>query len=158
MRPSERTDSRAGRLLPMVDLTWVTLSWPSSDPLSGAGPQHGGRRDVLDRQTTAGRDLFRPLQALERRIVAWTMLIGLSEPSDLVSTSWMPAHSSTARTGPPAMTPVPGRGRTEQHHTGRRLTLTGCGMVSAIRGTLNMCFLASSTPLAMAAGISLALP
>src|SRR5262249_14874414 len=40
--------------------------------------------------------------------VAWTMLIGLSEPSDLDSTSWMPAHSSTARTGPPAMTPVPG--------------------------------------------------
>src|SRR5690606_11477998 len=34
--------------------------------------------------------------------VACTMLIGLSEPSDLLSTSWMPAHSRTARTGPPA--------------------------------------------------------
>src|SRR5690606_2388644 len=40
--------------------------------------------------------------------VAWTMLIALEEPSDLDSTSWMPAHSSTARTGPPAITPVPG--------------------------------------------------
>src|SRR5690349_16838633 len=40
--------------------------------------------------------------------VACTMLIGLSDPSDLDRTSWMPAHSRTARTGPPAMTPVPG--------------------------------------------------
>src|SRR3954453_9890164 len=40
--------------------------------------------------------------------VAWTMLIWLDEPSDLLSTSWMPAHSRTARTGPPAMTPGPG--------------------------------------------------
>src|SRR6185369_11606604 len=41
-------------------------------------------------------------------MVACTMLIGFEEPRLLESTSWMPAHSSTARTGPPAMTPVPG--------------------------------------------------
>ena len=29
------------------------------------------------------------------------------DPSDLESTSWIPAHSKTARTGPPAITPVP---------------------------------------------------
>src|SRR5208282_5752087 len=40
--------------------------------------------------------------------VAWITLIGFDEPRDRDSTSWMPAHSSTARTGPPAMTPVPG--------------------------------------------------
>src|ERR1700712_1581243 len=43
------------------------------------------------------------------------MLIVFDEPSDLLRTSWMPAHSSTARTGPPAITPVPadaGRSRT----------------------------------------------
>ena len=35
---------------------------------------------------------------------------------------------------------------------------TGCGMVPWMRGTLKKFFLASSTPLAMAAGTSLALP
>src|SRR5690606_33207745 len=38
--------------------------------------------------------------------VACTMCIALSEPSDLLSTSWIPAQSRTARTEPPAMTPV----------------------------------------------------
>src|SRR5581483_3757785 len=40
--------------------------------------------------------------------VACTTLIGLDEPSERDSTSLIPAHSSTARTGPPAITPVPG--------------------------------------------------
>src|SRR5512135_1509526 len=40
--------------------------------------------------------------------VACTMLIGLAEPSDFDSTSATPAHYSTARTGPPALSPVPG--------------------------------------------------
>ena len=41
--------------------------------------------------------------------------VAFDEPSDLLRTSWMTAHSSTARTGPPAITPVPaaaGRSRT----------------------------------------------
>src|SRR4051794_2972699 len=40
--------------------------------------------------------------------VALTRLIGFCEPSDLERMSWIPASSSTARTPPPAMTPVPG--------------------------------------------------
>src|SRR4029450_1778479 len=40
--------------------------------------------------------------------VACTTLIAFAEPSDLLSTSWMPAHSSTARAEPPAITPRPG--------------------------------------------------
>ena len=39
--------------------------------------------------------------------VARTTLCGLAVPSDLVSTSWMPHDSTTARTPPPAMMPVP---------------------------------------------------
>src|SRR5262245_23899 len=39
--------------------------------------------------------------------VAFTTLCGLVEPKDLVRMSWMPAVSITARTGPPAITPVP---------------------------------------------------
>src|SRR6476659_9490705 len=90
--------------------------------------------------------------------VACTMLIWLDDPSDLLSTSWMPAHSSTARTGPPAITPVPGA-------AGRSITTpaafspcTGCGIVPWLRGTRKKPLRASSTPLAIAAGTSLALP
>lgn len=39
--------------------------------------------------------------------VALTMLIGLEEPRDLVRMFLMPAIARTARTGPPALTPVP---------------------------------------------------
>ena len=47
------------------------------------------------------------------------MLCGFEEPSDLATTSCMPSASQTARIGPPAMMPVPGRGRA-QHARGRR--------------------------------------
>src|SRR5688572_1034757 len=90
--------------------------------------------------------------------VAWTMLIWLDEPSDLLSTSWMPAHSRTARTGPPAMTPVPGAAGRSRTTPAAFSPWTGCGMVPWMRGTLKKCFLASSTPLAIAAGTSFALP
>src|SRR5438105_13057398 len=39
--------------------------------------------------------------------VARTTLCGLADPSDFVSTFWMPHDSTTARTAPPAMRPVP---------------------------------------------------
>src|SRR6266849_2328847 len=39
--------------------------------------------------------------------VALTTLCGLAVPRDLVRMFWMPADSRMARTGPPAMTPVP---------------------------------------------------
>src|SRR5579884_480428 len=39
--------------------------------------------------------------------VALTTLCGFDVPSDFVSTFWIPAASITARTGPPAITPVP---------------------------------------------------
>src|SRR6478672_6214129 len=90
--------------------------------------------------------------------VAWTMLIALSDPSDLLSTSWMPAHSRTARTGPPAMTPVPGEAGRRSTTPAAASPWIGCGIVPWMRGTLKKCFLASSTPLAIAAGTSLALP
>src|SRR5579859_7655265 len=40
-------------------------------------------------------------------MVAFTTLCGLCEPIDLVSTLGIPQACTTARTGPPAMTPVP---------------------------------------------------
>ncbi len=86
------------------------------------------------------------------------MLIGLDEPRDLLSTSWMPAHSSTARTGPPAITPVPGDAGRSSTTPAAFSPCAECGIVPPIRGTLKKFFLASSTPLAIAAGTSLALP
>ena len=41
-------------------------------------------------------------------MVARATLMWLAEPSDLQSTSWMPASSRMMRAAPPAMTPVPG--------------------------------------------------
>lgn len=86
------------------------------------------------------------------------MLIALSEPRLLDSTSWMPAHSSTARTGPPAMTPVPGLAGRSMTTPAAASPWMGCGIVPWMRGTVKKFFFASSTPLAIAAGTSLALP
>src|SRR6478609_4369584 len=71
--------------------------------------------------------------------VAWTMLIWFDEPSDLLRMSWMPAHSSTARTGPPAITPVPGAAGRSMTTPAAASPWTGCGMVPWMRGTLKNC-------------------
>src|SRR5690606_10488476 len=90
--------------------------------------------------------------------VAWTMLIAFSEPSDLLSTSWIPAQSRTARTGPPAMTPVPGAAGRRKTTPAAASPVTACGIVFWIIGTRKKFFFASSTPFAIAAGTSFALP
>ena len=56
------------------------------------------------------------------------------------------------------MTPVPGEAGRSMTTPAAFSPCTGCGMVPWIRGTAKKCFLASSTPLAIAAGTSLALP
>ena len=48
------------------DLTWVTLSCAISDSLARTGTEHGGRGDVLERQTAAGRDLLGADEVLQR--------------------------------------------------------------------------------------------
>src|SRR4029450_3768035 len=98
------------------------------------------------------RSCFRPAT------VAWTMLIGLEDPSDLERTSETPAASSTARTGPPAMTPGPGEAGLSRTRPAPSAPRTSCGMVVPIIGTGKKFFLAVSTPFWMAEGTSLALP
>src|ERR671934_93676 len=78
--------------------------------------------------------------------------------SGLMSTIEPPADSTTARTEPPAMTPVP-------FDAGRRITraapksaTTRCGMVRSTSGTSMTCFFASSRPLVIAPGTSSAFP
>src|ERR1700742_5310951 len=83
--------------------SWLTPSGTSALALSSAAGATSSTARPRRAATASG-------SSRERRAatVACTMLIWLEEPSDLLSTSWMPAHSSTARTGPPAITPVPG--------------------------------------------------
>ena len=70
----------------------------------------------------------------------------------------MPAASTTARTEPPAMTPVPCEAGLSSTVLAPNCWVTSCGMVVPTIGTLIRCFFASSTPLRMASGTSPALP
>src|SRR5690349_114421 len=103
--------------------------------------------------TSSGR-----CSSLSAATVACTTLIALSLPSDLARTSCTPAHSSTARAAPPAITPVPGLAGRSMTTPAAASPCTGCVMVPRISGTRKKPLRASSTPLAMAAGTSLALP
>src|SRR5215204_5798608 len=110
---------------------------------------------VLPRRLATSSGCSSPCSAAT---VACTTLIAFAEPRDLASTSCTPAHSSTARADPPAMTPVPGEAGRSRTTPAAFSPCTGCGIVPWIRGTVKKCFFASSTPLAIAAGTSLALP
>src|SRR5919107_1264651 len=90
--------------------------------------------------------------------VALTRLIGFCEPSDLLRMSWIPASSSTARTPPPAMTPVPGEAGLRNTRPDPNTPVVWCVIVAPWRGTRNRRFLAFSTPFWIASGTSLALP
>src|ERR1700754_2011426 len=90
--------------------------------------------------------------------VACTTLIALSLPSDLARMSCTPAHSSTARAAPPAITPVPGLAGRSMTTPAAASPCTGWTIVPPISGTRKKPLRASSTPLAIAAGTSLALP
>ena len=86
------------------------------------------------------------------------MLIGFVVPRDFASTSRIPASTNTARTPPPAITPVPSL-------AGRRNTLAAserprisCVIVVPCFGTVKRFFFASSTAFEMASGTSRALP
>ena len=92
-------------------------------------------------------------------MVAVTTFWGLLERRHLVRMSLIPAASITARTAPPAITPVPWGSGLHQHARQRRNSpMTSWGMVVPVRETLTRFFLASSMPLRMASGTSAALP
>src|SRR5512137_2754663 len=90
--------------------------------------------------------------------VALSTLCGLREPWLLVSTLRTPAASSTARTAPPAMTPVPSLAGLSSTFPAPKWPSTSCGMVVPASGTRKMFFFACSPPLRMASGTSLAFP
>src|SRR4051794_23725659 len=90
--------------------------------------------------------------------VALTRLIGFWEPSDLLRMSWIPASSSTARTPPPAITPVPGEAGLSITRPEPKMPVVWWVIVEPCLGTLKRFFLARSTPFWIASGTSLALP
>src|ERR671935_2545006 len=92
------------------------------------------------------------------RIVAIPTLIGFERPSDFVSTSRIPADSTTARMEPPAMTPVPADAGRRSTFAAPKSEAISCGMVRSVSGTRMTCFFASSTPFLIASGTSSALP
>src|SRR5687768_10374213 len=90
--------------------------------------------------------------------VARTTLWWLADPIDLVSTFWMPADSTTARTAPPAMMPVPSGAGFSSTWPAPNLPSTGCGTVVPFSGTRIRDFFAASIPFLIAEGTSFALP
>src|ERR1700746_2112190 len=90
--------------------------------------------------------------------VALITLCGLVVPIDLVRTFCTPAEVITARTAPPAITPVPsGAGLSNTLPEPYRPN-TRCGMLVCVRLTFTRFFLADSIPFLIACGTSLALP
>src|SRR3954470_16350372 len=124
-RPSDRSVSRWFFLRPMADLTWVTLSCAISDSLTRTRPQHGGRGDVLERQTAAGRDLLgadEVLQRLHRGVHDVDRVRGPEALGEHVVDAGALEHGTHRATGDDTGT---GAGRLEEHDTGSRLTLHG---------------------------------
>ena len=105
------------------------------------------------RATSSGRR-----RCLSPSTVAFAMLIGFVVPRLFDSTSRMPASSSTARTPPPAITPVPSlAGRSTTRAASKRPVIS-CVIVVPCFGTMKRFFFASSTAFEMASGTSRALP
>src|SRR5215216_3499595 len=109
----------------------------------------------LPRQRATSAGSFRSISPLN---VARTTLCGFAEPSDFVSTFWMPAASTTARTAPPAMMPVPSGAGFNSTCPAPKRPSTGCGTVVPASGTRMSDFFAASMPFLIAEGTSFALP
>src|SRR5947207_1249646 len=88
--------------------------------------------------------------------VALTRLCGFEDPSRFVRMLRIPANSTTARTPPAAMTPVPSAAGRKMTRPAPKRPTTSWGIVPWRRGTRIRLFFARSTPLRIASGTSLA--
>src|SRR5919112_3824675 len=129
--------------------TGLSLSPSSALSPSPAGSAASGfskpstSRTVRPRSSATSAGLRRPCSAAT---VAFTRLIGFWLPSDFDSTSWIPASSSTARTPPPAITPVPGEAGFRSTRPAPKTPVTWCGIVVPCFGTRKRFLRARSTP------------
>src|SRR5436190_3714344 len=90
--------------------------------------------------------------------VARTTLCGFVEPRTFVRTSRTPAARITARTAPPAITPVPCEAGFISTRPEPNRPINSWGRVFSISGTRIRFFFAASTPFLIARGTSRALP
>src|SRR5262245_53312961 len=90
--------------------------------------------------------------------VARTTLCGFADPRDFVRMFITPADSTTARTAPPAMMPVPSGAGFNSTRPDPNAPVIGCGMVLPCSGTRIRLFFAASIPFLIADGTSFALP
>src|SRR5205814_492656 len=90
--------------------------------------------------------------------VALITLCGLVVPIDLVSTFCTPADVITARTAPPAITPVPSGAGLSKTIPEPNRPITVCGIEVCVRFTRTRFFFADSIPLRIAWGTSFAFP
>ena len=90
--------------------------------------------------------------------MARVTLTGFVEPWTLARMSRIPADSTTARTAPPAMTPVPWEAGLSMTRAAAYSSRTSCGIVVPTIGIRMRFFFASSTPLRIDSGTSPALP
>src|SRR6185436_8965835 len=90
--------------------------------------------------------------------VALITLCGLVVPIDFVNTFCTPAEVMTARTAPPAMTPVPSGAGFSRTIPEPNRPSTVCGMLVCVKFTFTRFFFADSIPLRIAWGTSFALP
>src|ERR1700722_12589597 len=102
--------------------------------------------------------LSRLLSCFSASKVALITLCGLVVPMDFVSTFCTPAEVITARTAPPAITPVPSGAGFSNTLPEPYFPSTRCAMLVWVRLTFTRFFLAASMALRMAWGTSLALP
>src|SRR5437899_1570437 len=91
-------------------------------------------------------------------MVALTTLAWLLEPSDFAKTSRIPAASTTARTPPPAITPVPGDAGRNNTLPPPNSPIVSWGIVFSCSETFSIDLRAASEALRMASATSLALP
>ena len=91
-------------------------------------------------------------------MVAFTTLCGLLVRKHLLNKSLIPTASRTARTAPPAMSPVPLEAGRNSTRPDPKQPITSCGIGCPASQTSTIFFLAFSTPFRMASGTSFALP
>src|SRR3712207_2693012 len=124
-RPSERSVCRWLGFVPIADRIWVTFSCAISDSLARTRAEHGGRGDVLERQTAAGRDLLGADEVLQRLHGGVHDVDRVRRPEALgehVVDARALEHGTHGATGDDTGTRA---GRLEEHDTGGRLALHG---------------------------------
>ncbi len=115
-------------------------------------------RQLLAGDPTQTGTLSRVIMRFNPFIVALAMLCGLLEPSDFDRIFCIPAHSRTARTLLPAITPAPGAAGLSRLCRLRTLRSLRAGLSRGAQALPPCDRLAISTPLRMASLTSLALP